>query len=72
VTLKQQIEEYRAALGRFNQWEAEQRPIEREPAAILADLGFILSLIPLAERLQDPDPEKIHIRRMRARLALMK
>ena len=42
------------------------------PADIIADLGAILSRLPVSERLHDPDPEKIGIQKMRAALALIK
>lgn len=56
----------------FNRREAEQPPIERDPADIIADLGTLLSWLPAEERLRDPDPEKIGIQKMRAALALIK
>ena len=58
-------------MAAFNQWESEQPPVERSPAAILADLGFLLSLTSAEDRLRDPDPEKLGIQRMRALLALV-
>ena len=66
---KEEIEQYRRRFEEFNDWEARQPPTERSPAAILADLGFLLSLVPEEERLRDPDPEKLGIQRMRAMLA---
>jgi hypothetical protein len=69
VTLKAQLESYLDRMAAFNQWEAEQSPQERSPAAILADLGFLLSFVSVEDRLRDPDPEKLGIQRMRALLA---
>ena len=66
---KEEIEQYRRRFEEFNDWEARQPPIERSPAAILADLGFLWSLVSPEERLRDPDPEKLGIQRMRAMLA---
>jgi hypothetical protein len=66
---KEEIEQYRRRFEEFNRWEARQPPIERSPAAILADLGFLWSLVSPEERLRDPDPEKLGIQRMRAMLA---
>ena len=71
MTLKEELESYRSRMTAFNQWESEQPPVERSPAAILADLGFLLSLTSAEDRLRDPDPEKLGIQRMRALLALV-
>lgn len=56
----------------FNRWEAEQPPLERAPADILADLGTIWSWLPREVGEQDADPQKIGIQKMRAALALLK
>jgi hypothetical protein len=69
VTLKEQIESFRSRMAAFNQWESEQPAAERSPAAILADLGFLLTLASAEDRLRDPNPEKLGIQRMRALLA---
>jgi hypothetical protein len=69
MTLKEQVEQYRSRMGEFNRWERRQSPIERSPAAILADLGFLLSQVSAERRLSDPDPQKLGIGRMRAILA---
>ncbi len=66
---KEEIAEYRRRFEAFNAWEAGQALPERAPAAILADLGFLLRFISLEERLRDPDPEKTGIQRMRSILA---
>jgi hypothetical protein len=65
---KEEVEQYRRRFEAFNDWEAHQAPTERSPAAILADLGFLWTLVAPAERLRDPDPEKLGIQRMRAML----
>ncbi len=72
MTLKQQYELRQRQWDDFHLWESEQPPVDREPAAIIADLGAILSWIPADARLHDPDPEKIGIRKMRAAHALLK
>ncbi len=72
MTLKEQYELRQCQWDEFHRWESEQPPIEREPADIIADLGAILSWLPISERLHDPDPEKIGIQKMRAALALIK
>jgi hypothetical protein len=72
VTLKAQLKSYLDRMAAFNRWEAGQSPEERSPAAILADLGFLLSFVSVEDRLRDPDPEKLGIQRMRALLALVK
>ena len=72
MSTREQWELRRQQWERFNRWEAEQPPIERDPADIIADLGTLLSWLPAEERLRDPDPEKIGIQKMRAALALIK
>jgi hypothetical protein len=72
MSTREQWELRRQQWERFNRWEAEQPPIERDPADIIADLGTLLSWLPPEERLRDPDPEKIGIQKMRAALALIK
>jgi hypothetical protein len=71
MTLREEIELRRRQWEIFNRWEAEQPPVEREPGKILADLGAILSWIPEADRLRDPDPEKRGIQKLRAALAVL-
>lgn len=53
----------------FNQWEAEQGPVEQSPAEILADLGTILGWLPDEVLREDPDPEKTGIQAMRVALS---
>jgi hypothetical protein len=69
MTLKAQLASYLSRMAAFNQWESEQPMADRAPAAILADLGFLLSWVSAEDRLRDPDPEKLGIQRMRALLA---
>jgi len=71
MTLKEQLESFRSRMTAFNQWESEQPPVERSPAAILADLGFLMTWASAEDRLRDPDPEKLGIQRMRAIWALV-
>jgi hypothetical protein len=71
VTLKEQLESFRSRMEAFSQWESEQPPVERSPAAILADLGFLMTWASAEDRLRDPDPVKLGIQRMRALLALV-
>jgi hypothetical protein len=52
-----------AALRRYEAWEGEQRS-EREIGAVLADLGFVWSLLPSGARSVDPDPAKRGVCRM--------
>jgi hypothetical protein len=72
VTLKEQFEIRRRQWAAFHRWEAAQPTVERDPAEIIADLGAIWSWLPPEVRLEDPDPAKEGIRRMRAALALLK
>jgi hypothetical protein len=70
MTLKAQLASYLSRMAAFNQWESEQQPMpERAPAAILADLGFLLSCVSAEDRQRDPDPEKLGIQQMRVLLA---
>ena len=55
----------------FHRWEAQQLPIARPPAAILADIGAIREWLPPEARLADPDPQKLGIQAMRRALALL-
>lgn len=72
MTLRDQLKQRNLQWRSFNEWEAEQPPIERQPSAILADLGTLLSWFPAETRLQDPDPDKKGIQEMRAKLALLR
>ena len=67
-----EIEEYRERFRRFNEWEAEHPIPERPASRVLADIDFLVSLLPEEERRRDPDPEKLGIQRLRARLALLR
>ncbi len=60
LTLKERL----AQFEEFNRWERDNpRPI-RPFEAVLADLSFLLSLIP-PERRVDPDPEKRGVQEFR-------
>ena len=72
MTFREQLDQRRQQWAEFNCWEAEQPPIERSPAEILADLGAIWSWLPSEVRTRDEDPEKLGIQAMRAALALLK
>jgi len=52
----------------FHRWEAEQPLVERDPGDIVADLGTILDWAPPEIRAEDPDPEKLGIKKFRAAL----
>jgi hypothetical protein len=69
MTLRERYEARRKQWEEFNRWEAEQPPIERDPSAIMDDVGTIWEWLPLEDRLRDPDPEKLGIQAMRAALA---
>ncbi len=71
MTLREQVERYNKSLKRFNEWEAQERLVERTPAAIIADIGAIVDWIPRATRLVDPDPQKLGIQRMFTALSLI-
>lgn len=69
MSTREQWELRRRQWEAFHRWEAEQPPVERDPADIIADLGTLLSWLPAEERMRDPDPDKIGIQKMRAALA---
>ena len=52
-----------AALRSHAAWE-QTRGSEREIGAVIADLGFVWSLLPLDARTVDPDPLKKGVGRM--------
>jgi hypothetical protein len=69
MTLRQQLELRRRQWVAFNRWEAAHPASARDPGEILADLGAIWSWLPPEVRMEDPDPKKLGIRKMRAALA---
>jgi hypothetical protein len=71
VTLREQFEERNRQWRLFHEWEAQQPPISRDPAAIVADLGGLLRWCPPELLSADPDPEKRGVAKMRAALALL-
>jgi hypothetical protein len=44
VTLREQVRQRNLQWRSFNEWEAAQPPVSREPAAILADLEWLKRL----------------------------
>ena len=72
MSTREQFQFRQRQWAEFNRWEAEQPPIERDPADILADLGTIWGWFPVEVRERDPYPAKIGIQKMRAALALIK
>lgn len=71
MTLREQIAERNRQWRAFHEWEAQQPPISRDPSAIIADLGALLSWYSPELVRTDPDPEKQGIAKMRAALALL-
>ena len=69
MTTREQYIERGRQWAAFHLWEAEQPPVERTPAAILADIGAIREWLPREARLVDPDTEKLGIQKMRRGLA---
>ncbi|MBI3666585.1 MAG: hypothetical protein HY236_10250 [Acidobacteria bacterium] len=69
MTLRQQLRQRQQQWAEFHRWEAQQPPVERAPADILADLGAIWSWFPPEVRTRDEDPQKLGIQAMRAALA---
>ncbi len=67
--LREQVAERERQRAEFRRWEAQQPPLEREPARILADLGTIWSWLPPEVRAEDPDPEKRGVQAMHAALS---
>ena len=72
ATLREQFEERERQWKEFHRWEAQQPPLEREPARILADLRTIWSWLPPEVRVEDPDPEKRGVQAMHAALSHLK
>jgi len=69
MILREQWEERRRQWIGFNHWEAEHLVPERTAVEVLADLSAIWSWLPEEVRREDPDPEKLGIRKMRSALA---
>ena len=69
MTLADQLKARLRQWAEYNRWEAQQPPIERSPAEIVADVGAIWDWLPPDVRLQDPDPDKQGIKAMRSALA---
>lgn len=66
---REEYEERRRQWAAFHRWEAKQAPVERSPAALLADIGAIREWLSPEARLADPDPQKLGIQAMRRALA---
>jgi hypothetical protein len=56
-------------LEEFNRWEESNSAPERPFSAVLADLSFLLSLLPEEVRNADPDPEKLGVQELHRLLA---
>ncbi|MGA2329014.1 MAG: hypothetical protein ABSH05_22325 [Bryobacteraceae bacterium] len=69
---RQQLEIRRRQWEAFHRWEREHPAPARDPAEILADLGAIWNWLPPEVRIEDPDPQKLGIQRMRAALAQLR
>ena len=69
TTLREQVAERQRQWEEFHRWEAQQPPLEREPARILADLGTIWSWLPPEVRAEDLDPEKRGVQALHAALS---
>jgi len=69
MTLKEQIELRRRQWAEFNRWEAEQPRVDRNPAALVADVGALYSWLAVEVRSCDPDPEKLGIQQMHSTLS---
>ena len=69
MTAREEIEARLRQWEEFNRWEAEQPPVERVSADILADLGAILDWAPREVLAEDSDPQKLGIQAMRRALA---
>lgn len=66
--LREQLAERRRRWEEFHCWERDNPPPRRPPADLLADVGTLWNWLPDEIRRSDPDPEKLHIRNMRANL----
>jgi len=72
LSLRQETEDHNLRWQRFHEWEQTEAAAERDPARLIADLGFLLSWIPKEEILRDPDPEKTGVRSMFAALGRLR
>ncbi len=72
MTLREEIEKRERQWRAFHEWESQQPPAPlRNASAVLADLSWLLEFCDPETILQDPDPEKLGIAKMRAALALI-
>ena len=72
MILKEQVDDLNRRWKKFHEWEAQQPPVERSAAAIIADLGAIRQWLPEAVRVHDPDPEKKGVQAMFRALSVLK
>lgn len=64
-------EQRRAALGRFNEWEAHHRPTPTLDT-VFDSIGTLRDMLPVDVRSRDHDPEKSGIALMRERLRVVR
>jgi hypothetical protein len=55
----------------YRRWASSEKPLEFSPEESIADVGTILEWIPAAVRAEDPDPERLGVRRMHYLLGLL-
>lgn len=65
ISLKDRLRQFEE----FNRWEQCNPAPERPFTAILADLSFLLMLLPAEVRETDPDPEKLGVQELHRLLA---
>lgn len=66
-----EIRQYVQNLSSFFRWENAQVPSARPFSDILADLGFVFSLIPPEDRRNNDDPVYEGIRKMHEALSVL-
>lgn len=71
MTLREQLEERERQWRLFHGSEPAEPAPERDPAAVLADLSFLLRYYSREDIERDPDPDKKGIAAMRAVFALV-
>jgi len=57
-----------AALAAFDAWQ-ERHPDDSSAAQNLSDVGAIYALLPAEARAEDPDPQRLGVRRLHRDLA---
>ena len=66
------LDRRRRGLEAFARWDATFPAPSRSDASVLADLGALHALLPPEVRAEDPDPDRVGVRRMHRLLAVLR